>query len=305
MRAAFLDADSLGDDINLDPIREQVSELVLYGTTSPQQLTERLQGIDLVITNKVRIDANAMTHLKGILVVATGTNNIDMDAAKAAGVPVLNVLNYGTDSVAQHTLMLLLALAGRLPAYQHDLRAGQWQQSPFFCLMGRATTQLAGKQLVIVGSGTLGNAVARLAEAFGVKVQFAARAGAANDPRPPLSSLLAEADFVSFHCPLTESTRHLLNEESLKTIKPGCVVVNCARGGVIDEAACLDALRQGQLGGLAVDVLPEEPPVNGHVLLDAMTEDLNLIVTPHNAWITPEARQNIIRLTAENIASLK
>lgn len=304
MRAVFLDSDSLGE-VDLSPIQNQVDELVLYGTTAPDQLLERVAGFDLVITNKVKITAEAMTGLKGILVVATGVNNVDLSAAEAAGVPVHNVLNYGTDSVAQHTLMLMLSLAARLPVYQHELKQGNWQQSPFFCLLNHSTTQLAGKQLVIVGSGTLGSAVAKLAEAFGAKVTFSARPGSTGDSRPSFDSLLPEADLISFHCPLTDASHHLLNADNIGQAKPGCLVVNCARGGVIDEEACLQALKKGILGGLAVDVLPVEPPVGGHALLDAMNEPLNLIVTPHNAWITPEARQNIVRLTAGNIAAIK
>jgi len=202
-------------------------------------------------------------------------------------------------------LMLMLSLAARLPVYQHELKQGNWQQSPFFCLLNHATTQLAGKQLVIVGSGTLGSAVAKLAEAFGAKVTFSARPGSTDDSRPSFDSLLPEADLISFHCPLTDASQHLLNADNISKIKPGCLVVNCARGGVVDEEACLQALKEGVLGGLAVDVLPVEPPVEGHAMLDAMNEPLNLIVTPHNAWITPEARQNIVRLTAENIVAIK
>ncbi|WP_221796970.1 D-2-hydroxyacid dehydrogenase [Oceanobacter mangrovi] len=305
MKAVFLDADSLGADIDLEPIAREVDSLQLYGTTAPEQLAQRIEGMDLLITNKVKIPDWAIQGRKGILVVATGLNNVDTAAAATLGVPVHNVLNYGTDAVAQHTLMLMLALAGRLPVYQHKLAQGEWQQSPFFCLLSPSTTQLSGKHLVIVGSGTLGQAVARLAEAFGARVSFAARPGNPDDSRPTLEQLLPTADVVSLHCPLTSDTHHLINAERLQLIKPGCLLVNCARGGVIDEAACLAALQEGQLGGLAVDVLPEEPPRNGHPLLEQLEGELNLLVTPHNAWITPEARQNIVRLTVENIRQLK
>ncbi|WP_417361164.1 NAD(P)-dependent oxidoreductase [Gallaecimonas pentaromativorans] len=304
MKAVLLDADTLGDDIDLAPIREVVSELRVFGTTSPAQLAEHAGDADLLLTNKVQLGEAIMAGRKGLLVMATGTNNVDLAAAKAKGIPVLNVNNYGTASVAQHTLMLLLTLAAKLPLYQQELIAGAWQQSPFFCLMGNKTLELAGKTLVLVGSGTLGSEVARLAEAFGMTVKFAARPGNAEDTRPSLDNLLSDADALSFHCPLTEQTRHLLNAERLAAIKPGCLVVNCARGGVIDELAALDALKAGRLGGLAVDVLPVEPPREGHPLLDALAEPLNLIVTPHSAWISPEARQNIVNITANNIRSL-
>lgn len=304
MKAVLLDAVTLGDDIDLTPIRDVVSELRVFQQTSPEQLFEHLADADLILTNKVVISAAAMAGRKAILVLATGTNNVDTRAAREQGVPVLNVTGYGTASVAQHTLMLMLALAGRLPLYQQDVAQGAWQQSPFFCLLNHPTVALAHKRLVIVGSGVLGQAVARLAEAFGMVVEFSARPGAVSDSRPTLESLLPTADVISLHCPLTEHTRHLLNKARLQQVKSGCLVLNCARGGVIDEDAALAALRKGTLGGLAVDVLPVEPPVSGHSLLRALSEPLNLIVTPHNAWISPQARQNIIHLTAQNIKQL-
>ena len=303
MKAVFLDADTL-NDVDLTPIRDCVSKLTVYGTTSPAELHQHIGDAELIITNKVRIPAEVMAGRKGILIVATGLNNVDLEAARQLQLPVLNVQNYGTASVAQHTLMLMLALAARLPLYQQDLSAGAWQQSPFFCLLNHPTLELTNKRLILVGEGTLGRAVARLAEAFGLQVEFAARPGQAKDPRPTLNSLLPTADLLSFHCPLTEHTRHLLNADNLARIKPGCLVVNCARGSIIDEEAALNALQQGQLGGLAVDVLPTEPPVAGHPLLQALNTGLNLMVTPHNAWISPPARQNIVQLTAANIRQL-
>lgn len=305
MKAVLLDADTLGSGVDLSPIRALVSELRVFTRTSPEQLEEHLADAELILTNKVQIPGWAMQGRKGILVLATGTNNIDMDAARAQGVPVRNVSNYGTHSVAQHTLMLILALAARLPRYQHDIRGGAWQQSPFFCLLNHNTTELAGKTLVIVGQGTLGSAVAKLAEAFGMTVMFCARPGAEDDSRLPFEQAIEQADVLSFHCPLNEHTRHLLNRDNIDRLKRGCLVVNCARGGIIDEMAALWALQSGHLGGLAVDVLPVEPPGEGHPLLSALKQgNLNLIVTPHNAWISPQARQNIINLTADNIRML-
>lgn len=301
MKAVILDLDTLGEGMDLEPIRRRVGELRVFATTSPEQLEEHLGDADLIITNKVKIPARVMVGRRGILILATGMNNVDLDAARSLGLPVLNVQNYGTASVAQHTLMLMLALAGRLPRYQRDIAGGAWQQSPFFCLLNHSTVELTGKHLVLVGEGVLGKAVAALASAFGMRVSFCARPGSVGDSRPTLDQLLPEADVLSFHCPLNADTRHLLNHQRLQQIRPGCLVVNCARGGIIDEEACLQALRDGRLGGLAVDVLPEEPPVQGHALLDALQEGLNLIVTPHNAWISPQARQRVVELTAANI----
>lgn len=305
MKAVLLDADTLGDDIDLAPLRASVGELRVFASTAPDELMSHLADAELIITNKVVISASAMAGRRAICVLATGTNNIDLEAAARQGIPVLNVTGYGTASVAQHTLMLMLALAARLPLYQRDLATGAWQASSGFCLMTHTTLELQGKTLVIVGQGTLGNAVATRARAFGMTVRFAARPGSSTgDERPTLDALLPDADVLSFHCPLTTDTLHLLNRDRLERIKPGCLVVNCARGSIIDEEAGLAALVSGRIGGLAVDVLPEEPPRQGHLLLDALGSGLNLIVTPHNAWISPAARQAIIDLTAINIVSL-
>ncbi|TVP48056.1 MAG: D-2-hydroxyacid dehydrogenase [Halomonas sp.] len=307
--AVILDAQSLGPEIDLTAIKESVSHLEVYEQSSTGQALERLANADIAIVNKVILDAETLQQLpklRLICVLATGLNNIDLDAAKANNIEVKNVSAYGTASVSQHTLMLMLTLANRLPLYQRDLAAGEWQRSPFFCLQDHVTLQLAGKHLVMVGQGELGSEVARLAEAFGMRVTFAARPGnEAQDKRASLDDLLPDADIISLHCPLNESTRHLINQQRLANAKPSLLLVNCARGSIIDEVAALDALRSGKLGGLAVDVLPAEPPTEGHPLLDALSEPLNLIVTPHNAWITPEARQNIVALTANNIAQWK
>ncbi|HIX61580.1 MAG TPA: D-2-hydroxyacid dehydrogenase [Candidatus Halomonas stercoripullorum] len=305
MKAVILDAASLGSDIDLTPLHAEVDDLTVHQASTTEQSRERLAEAEVAIVNKVVLDAatlEAASSLKLICVLATGTNNIDMASAERLGIAVRNVTAYGTASVAQHTLMLMLALANRLPLYQQDVASGRWNESPFFCLMDHATLQLEGKHLVVVGQGELGNHVATLAGAFGMRVSFAARPGnEANDSRPGITELAPAADIISLHCPLTDATRHLVNTELLATLKPGALLVNCARGGIIDEEAALAALREGRLGGLGVDVLPQEPPREGHPLLDALSEPLNLIVTPHNAWITPEARQRIVTLTAENL----
>jgi glycerate dehydrogenase len=305
MKAVLLDAASLGDDIDLGPIRTLVDDLDIHRLTSPDRTRERLEGATIALTNKVVLDAElieSLPELKLICVLATGTNNVDMAAAERRGIVVRNVAAYGTASVAQHTLMLILALAARLPRYQTAVQAGSWQRSDIFCLLDHRTLQLAGKHLVIVGSGVLGTAVAKLGEAFGMRVTFSARPGSeTDDSRPALAALLGEADVLSLHCPLTEATRGLVDGEALAMMKPDALLVNCARGGIIDEGAALAALRERRLGGLAVDSLPSEPPRDGHPLLDALTEPLNLIVTPHNAWITPEARQRVVELTADNL----
>ena len=207
MKAVILDAASLGPDVDLDPIRQHLDTLDVHDHTPRDRAAERLAGAEVAIVNKVVLDAHtleALPALKLICVLATGTNNIDMSAADRLGISVKNVTAYGTASVAQHTLMLILALATRLPLYQRDVARGRWNESPFFCLMEHATLQLEGKRLVIVGQGELGSKVARLAQAFGMHVDFAARPGnEAHDSRPGLRDLAPEADVDPFFDALT------------------------------------------------------------------------------------------------------
>ncbi|MGM7318713.1 D-2-hydroxyacid dehydrogenase [Idiomarina sp. ST10R2A5] len=307
MKAVILDSDSLGEGVDLSPIKNQVGELVCYPLTSPNQVNERIQNADVVITNKVVLNEASLKKaekLKLVCVLATGMNNVDLKAAEKLGIPVKNVEAYGTPSVVQHTLMMMLSLATKMPVMQKRMAAGDWQKSPLFTLLDPTTFQLERKRLVIVGSGELGQAVKKQAEALGMRVTFTARPGKTNDSRPSFDELLPEADVISFHCPLTDETKGLLNRQNIKHCQPHALVINNARGGVANEHDVLDALRKGQIGGYATDVLPQEPPKDGHPLLDALNEPLNLILTPHNAWTSPEARQRIIELTAENISAL-
>ncbi|MNV44332.1 Glycerate dehydrogenase [compost metagenome] len=256
----------------------------------------------MAISNKVPLNATtlkACPNLKLILIAATGTNNVDLVAARAQGITVSNCQGYGTPSVAQHTLMLLLNLATRLGDYQKAVGAGRWQQASQFCLLDYPIVELQGKTLGLLGHGELGGAVARLAEAFGMRVitgQIPGRPARAD--RVPLDELLAQVDALTLHCPLNEHTRHFIGARELALLKPGAFVVNTARGGLIDEQALADALRSGHLGGAATDVLSVEPPTAGNPLL---AHDIpRLIVTPHNAWGSREARQRIVGQLSEN-----
>lgn len=309
LKGVLLDADSLGNNIDFSGLEGVLDQLVLYPKTAPEQLSERIKDADVVLSNKVVLDAKTITDadaLKLICVLATGTNNIDLAAAEARNIPVRNAVAYGTNSVAQHTLMLMLMLATRQPLYQTAVASGEWNNSPFFCLMQHPVSELAGKHLVIVGSGVLGSKVAQLAEAFDMQVTFCARPGnEAHDPRPSLDQLLPDADLLSLHCPLTPDTADLINTQRLASAKPELLVINCARGGIVNEADILAALRSGTISGYATDVLSQEPPVNGNILLDALQDRLNLIVTPHNAWISQNARQNIVNQAAESIRAFR
>lgn len=305
MKAVVLDAETLGQGVDFSSLENQLSQLTCFSRSAPNEVLSRLQGADIAISNKVVLDEATLRQLpdlKLICVLATGTNNIDAEAARALGISVHNVVAYGSDSVAQHTLMLTLFLAGQQPRYQRQIRQGAWQLSEQFCLLQYPTLQLSGKSAVIVGQGELGSKVAQLFKAFGMKVSFSARPGKDDDTRQPLRDLVKTADVISLHCPLTPATDGLINAGLLADMKPGCLLINCARGGLINDHDALNALRDGLLGGLAVDVLNQEPPREGHPFLDALTEDLNLIVTPHHAWISPEARQAIIHKAADNVA---
>ena len=214
-------------------------------------------------------------------------------------ITVSNCQGYSTPSVAQHTIMLLLNLATRLNDYQRDVAAGKWQQAKQFCLLDHPIVELEGKTLGLLGHGELGSAVARLAEAFGMRVMLGAIPGRpARADRVPLDELLAQVDALTLHCPLNEHTRDFIGARELALLKPGAFIVNTARGGLINEQALAHALRNGHLGGAATDVLSVEPPVNGNPLL---ADDIpRLIVTPHNAWGSREARQRIVGQLTEN-----
>ncbi|GFM58647.1 glycerate dehydrogenase [Pseudomonas cichorii] len=302
-RAVFLDHTSLDlGDLDLGELRDSFGELVLHDSTSPDQVIERLKGAQVAISNKIMIDADtfaACPELKLVLVTATGTNNVDLAAAREHGVTVCNCQGYGTPSVAQHTLLLLLALATRLPDYQKAVQQGLWQKSSQFCLLDFPIVELEGKTLGLLGHGELGSAVARLAEAFGMRVLLGQIPGRpARADRLPLEQLLPQIDALTLHCPLNEHTRNMIGARELQLLKPQALVVNTARGGLIDEQALADALRNGHLGGAASDVLSVEPPVSGNPLL---ADDIpRLIITPHSAWGAREARQRIVSQLIEN-----
>ncbi len=310
MKAVFLDANTLGDDVDLASIKAVTGDLVQYGKTAPAQVLERIQGFDTVIVNKVvltREHFEACPELKTIAVVATGINNIDKAAAREHGIQVLNVTNYGRSTVAQHTMALILALATRLLDYDRDVRAGRWGKSDMFCLMDHPIMELEGRTLGIFGYGDLGRGVIERAEAFGMKVLLGARPGQSAGevdgyPRVPLDELLPQVDVLSLHCLLTDDTRNMIGASELKRMKNDALLINTSRGGLVDEQALAEALRAGEIGGAGFDVLTEEPPRNGNPLL---ADDIpNLIITPHSAWASREARQRIVEITAENLAGV-
>ncbi len=302
-RAVFLDHSSLDlGDLDMTPLERAFAELRVHDRSTSEQVIERLQGAQVAISNKVPLDAAALAacpELKLILIAATGSNNVDLTAARELGVTVCNCQGYGTPSVAQHTLMLLLALATRLPDYQRAVHQGRWQQAQQFCLLDFPIVELAGKTLGLLGHGELGGAVAKLAQAFDMRVLLGQLPGRPpREDRLPLEELLPQVDALTLHCPLTADTRDLIGARELQLMKPGAFLINTARGGLVNEQALADALRLGHLGGAATDVLSQEPPTAGNPLLDP--ELPRLIVTPHSAWGSREARQRIVVQLAEN-----
>lgn len=309
MRGVFLDTATMRpEELDFSGLRATLPDWTFHERTSAAQTAERIAGADVIVTNKVLVTADHLRdnpQLKLVCVCATGTNNVDTEAAHAAGIAVRNVTHYATASVAQHTLALMLGLATQWHRYHADVLAGSWARSPMFCLMDYPVVELAGRTLGIVGSGDLGTQVGRLGEAFGMDVVLAQLPGRPVPhgqspwPRLPWQAFLGACDFVSIHCPLTAGTRGLFDAPALAAMKPGAFLVNTARGGIVDERALLEALRAGRLGGAALDVLEQEPPPADHPLVVAHLP--NLIITPHNAWVSRECRQRLLDGVARNI----
>lgn len=308
MKAVFLDQHSLDQqDLDFSALEAVFDEWVMYPQTASEQVLERIRDADVVISNKVLLNAQALKQnpqLKLILISATGTNNVDLVQAKAQGIVVCNCQAYGTSAVAQHTLMLMLALSTSVIQYNQAVKQGQWNQSSQFCLLDFPIVELAGKTLGIVGYGELGKAVAKLAEAFGMKVLIGALPNRPQQlDRVAFQDLIGQVDYLSLHCPLTEDTRDLIDADVFDAMKPTAFLINCARGGIVNEQALVDALKQGKIAGAATDVLSVEPPKEGNVLL---ADDIpNLIITPHSAWGSREARQRMVQQLVENAVAFK
>ncbi len=300
----FLDLASLHpEDLDLSALRHLLDDWREYPATAPEDRLAHIGEAEVVVLNKVVLDRTlfeAAPRLKLVCVTATGTNNIDLSAAAEFGVVVSNVRAYATDSVAQHVMAVMLAHHTRLFAYHAAVRDGEWSRSAQFCLLDHPVRELRGMTLGIIGYGELGRGVARLAEAFGMQILIAQRN--ADDARPgrvPLDTLLERSDVVSLHVPLTPQTEGLIDARRLRLMRPHALLINTARGAVVDNVALAEALREGVIGGAAIDVLDREPPPLDHPLL---APDIpNLILTPHTAWAGRAARQAVVDQTVANI----
>jgi glycerate dehydrogenase len=301
--AVFLDKASLyPDDLDFTAL-EEVASWQWFDNSNASDIQHCLKDAEIVVSNKIFLDRNIIQNskrLKLICVAATGTNNVDIEAAKQQGIKVCNVRAYATSSVVQHVFSLILSLNRKLFSYKESVFNGDWSRSDFFCYFGEPISALEGKTLGIIGHGELGKAVAKVARCFAMKVLIAKRDEAdARSGRSDLTTLLAESDVLSLHCPLTEHNYHMISEKELSLMKPDVLLINTARGGLIDEQALLHSLENNQIGGAALDVLEEEPPSVNNALINYQAN--NLIITPHIAWASRESRQRLVNEIAKNI----
>ncbi len=304
LNGVFLDLETVDQtDLNLCNLKQALPHWDFYSATAAVETAERIQNATVVISNKVILDRNSLSQAKQlrlICIAATGTNNVDLRAAHNLGIAVTNVTGYATPSVVQHVFSMMLALTTQLKSYSQAVVEGVWQQSSQFCLLNFPIHELAGKNLGIIGYGELGRAVADVAKAFGMKILIAQRPGADLQPgRIPLKALLPQVDVLSLHCPLADNTENLIGKQELAMMKREALLINTARGGIVDEAALASALRLGAIGGAGVDVLFQEPPMKDCPLLESGIP--NLIVTPHIAWASRESRQRLVDGLVANI----
>jgi glycerate dehydrogenase len=293
----FLDRETLGATLKKPNFEHGYIE---YDGTAPQETVARLAEATICITNKAPLRADTLAQLpklKLIAVAATGTDIVDKKAAAEHGITVVNIRNYAFNTVPEHVIALMFALRRNLVAYVHDVRDGVWQKSRQFCFLTHDIYDVAGSTMGIVGYGAIGKSIATRAEALGMKV-LAADA-MPQDGLVPLDQLLRESDVITLHAPLTDETRGMIGAAELKSMKNSAILINTARGGLVDEQALADALRSGEIAGAGFDVLTKEPPVDGNVLLDPSIP--NLLITPHVAWASRQAMQILADQLIDNI----
>jgi len=308
VKIVFLDTVTVGEVDNL-PAIQALGEYEGYASTLPQERIERIKGHNVVLTNKVVIDREVMDEcpeIELICVVATGMNNIDLEYAAQKGITVKNVAGYSTESVTQSTFAMLFYLLHSSAYYDSFVKSGEYARSPVFTHLDRAFWELKNKIFGIIGMGTIGKRIAQVAQAFGARVVYYSTSGKNMEgtgyQHLPLDELLSTADVISIHCPLNNDTRNLLNDARIKLIKPTAVLLNMGRGGIVDEKALARAIDGNYIAGAALDVLSAEP-ISGDNPLLAVRNPQKLFITPHIAWASREARQLLIKITAENIRS--
>ncbi len=306
MRIVILDGHILNPgDISWEAI-EALGTLEVYTHTDTADILSRAKGADVLITNKTPLSEetiNALPELKYIGIVATGYDVVDVQAAAKRAIPVCNVVAYGVGTVAQHVMALMLELCRQSTAHSQSIKAGEWEKRKEWCYWLAPLRDLGDMRMGIVGFGNIGMEVGRMANALGMQVQAYNRSPKTCAEYPcdfvDMDTLFATSDVISLHCPLHDGTRHMLNAKRIAGMKKGALLINTARGALLDDVAVAQALHSGQLGGVGLDVLTTEPPTSDNPLLTAP----NCLITPHIAWATRKARANIIRLAAENLAA--
>lgn len=303
-KAVFLDRGTIGPSVDL--VRSAAPfEWEIYEQTDPTQVAERLRGAAIAITNKVpvrRETLESLPDLKFIAVAATGYDVIDLEACRERGIVVSNVRGYAVNTVPEHTMALILALRRALPGYRQDVLDGVWQRSGQFCFFSHPIYDLAGSKLGIIGEGSIGQSVARLAGAFGMEIMFAAHKGVEGlgPLYTPFDRVLETADVITLHAPLTPATRGMLAMPEFRRMRRKPLIVNTARGGLVDEADAVEALEQGLIGGLGFDVLTSEPPDADNPIYRVAGRP-DVILTPHTAWASAEAMQGLWNQVVESI----
>ncbi len=304
MNLVLLDAETLGEDLDLSPLKA-FGNLKVYPRTAPEETAERIRDAEIVITNKVVLDRERLMmapRLKLVCIAATGMNNIDLDAAKGMGITVKNVAGYSTPSVVQHTFALLFALMEQLKYYDRFVKSGAWSRSGLFTHLSRPFHEIADKKWGIVGLGTIGSEVARVAESFGARVSYYATSGTPHSDRWPhrdLDDLLERSEILSIHAPLNERTRNLIGERELKLMPEGSVLLNLGRGGIVDETALAVELDRRMLYA-GLDVTEKEPLSEDSPLLKLKHPE-RLLITPHVAWASVESRRRLLEGIVRNI----
>ncbi|MAD91900.1 MAG: glycerate dehydrogenase [Gammaproteobacteria bacterium] len=306
MKAVFLDFLTLGPGLNIDGLKTLLPELEIFDITTDEQVPERIKDANIILTNKIDLDEKLLSNCPSLQVIgltATGTDNVDLEAAKNHGVAVCNIRAYCTQSIAEHVFACLLNFTRNLQNYNTAVRAGHWEKSENFCLMSFPIRELSEMKIGIVGYGELGRGVANLARSFGMEVMISVRPGTLEikNNRVLFEDILKFADVISLHCPLTDSTKGMFSEAEFKKMKSDAILINTARGGLVDPDALVEALNSGEIAAAAIDVLSKEPPVDGNPLLDY--DKPNLILTPHIGWGSKRARQAAIDQLTENIAA--
>ena len=304
MRGVFLDSATVDrHDLDLGALKSSLPDWSIRSATAINEVGEAIQNADIVISNKVPLNRETIQQadsLKLICVAATGTNNVDLAAAAEQKITICNARGYATTSVVEHVFTLILALTRHLHDYRAAVSKGKWQTAESFCLLDYPIRELSGQTLGIIGYGELGRAVAAMGRSFGMNILVAQRPGGpAQTGRTPLEQLFSEADIISLHCPLADNTRNLIDHREFALMGKDTLLINTARGGIVNEIALRQALQSGHIAGAAIDVLSEEPPCHGNPLLDDPLP--NLIVTPHIAWASITARQSLINELTENI----